>query len=199
MMLIVLLLLLALSDIICVHHHGIHENNNDGIWNNPILPPGFIDLVSKVPIGTPGTKVPSYPLKEKLITRNLWLGFKHIPSSESELHPHIIEFIGKARNQSWNVHMLGHQEQLNFLETYYPNSSLVWAYQAIHSQVYHHHHHFHHYYYHYCHHPSSSTSSSSLSSSSYRLEYQLVIYGDMLHYMHLEDYTWMMIQTFKQN
>ena len=74
-------------------------------------------------------------MKEKHITRNLWLGFKNIPSSESELHPHIIDFIGRARNQSWNVHMLGHQEQLRFLETYYPNSSLVWAYQAIHSQV----------------------------------------------------------------
>lgn len=31
--------------------------------------------------------------------------------------------------------MLGHEEQLQFLQIYYPNSSLVWAYQTIHSQV----------------------------------------------------------------
>lgn len=151
MLLLILLLLILFIQVPGIHHHGIHENGHDGIWNNPILPPGqntllycyyyyyyykgFLDLVSKVPTGTNGTKVSDHPLKEKLITRNLWLGFKHIPSSESDLNAHIVDFIDKARNQSWNVHMLGHQEQLNFLETYYPNSSLVWAYQTIHSQV----------------------------------------------------------------
>jgi len=91
--------------------------------------------MSQLPIATPGTKISDKQLIQKHITRNIWLGFKNIPKSESELHPHIKDFIDRARNQSWNVYMLGHEEQLQFLQTYYPNSSLVWAYQTIHSQV----------------------------------------------------------------
>lgn len=30
----------------CIHHHGIHENNNEGLWSNPILSPGqFIQIL----------------------------------------------------------------------------------------------------------------------------------------------------------
>ena len=38
---ILILLSLLLYPNNSIHHHGIHENNNDGIWNNPILSSGI--------------------------------------------------------------------------------------------------------------------------------------------------------------
>ena len=42
-MILLVLLIFFIKDVVIVislHHHGIHSN--DGIWNNPIIPPGNI-------------------------------------------------------------------------------------------------------------------------------------------------------------
>lgn len=43
--------------------------------------------------------------------------------------------IDRAKTLNWAIHMLGHDEQLQFLQKYYPKTSLLWAYQTIHPEA----------------------------------------------------------------
>jgi hypothetical protein len=69
---------------------------------------------------------------DKLIPRNIWLGFKKVPSDDA-MSSNLKALVSKAALDGWTVHMLGHHQQLQFMETFYPNTSILWAFKNIHS------------------------------------------------------------------
>jgi hypothetical protein len=71
----------------------------------------------------------------KLIDRNVWVAFKNKPASLDALDEELTTIIQRARNDSWNVYLLGHEEQMRFFEVYYANTSLLWAVKVLSSEA----------------------------------------------------------------
>jgi hypothetical protein len=65
------------------------------------------------------------------IARNVWVAFKNKPGSLEQLDEELYNIIQNSRKEGWNVYLLGHDEQVNFIERYYPNTSLLWAVKTI--------------------------------------------------------------------
>ena len=102
----------------------------------PHLPRSF-PLVFNMPSVTKNnftmsTRDPSEPpLVRKIIPRNIWIAFKTKPQSLDDLGEEHIQFIQQVRAAGWNVYMLGHDEQIKFMEKYYANTSTLWAIKMI--------------------------------------------------------------------
>ena len=68
----------------------------------------------------------------KLIQRNMWISFRTRPESLDELGDELVNMITRARADGWNVYCMGHEQQMLFMEMYYPNTSILWAIKQIH-------------------------------------------------------------------
>ena len=68
----------------------------------------------------------------KHIPRLMWISFKTRPESLEDTSEELATMINHARKDGWTVYCLGHVEQLQFMEMYYPETSLLWAIKQIH-------------------------------------------------------------------
>lgn len=68
----------------------------------------------------------------KHIPRLMWISFKTRPESIDDISDELVSVINRARQEGWTVYCLGHVEQMQFLEIYYPETSLLWAAKMIH-------------------------------------------------------------------
>jgi Glycosyltransferase sugar-binding region containing DXD motif len=104
-------------------------------WNSPLLPPLAVLSTFNSPVlhnRSVSVSSSGRTLVPKKIPRSVWIGFRDKPTNDSVLHPHIISFRDRAVNDSWKVNMLGNKEQLEFMELFWPNTSVLWAYKVIH-------------------------------------------------------------------
>ena len=72
---------------------------------------------------------------QKRIPRKIWIGMKRKPNSTSFLPSHLQELGTNAQRDGWEMYVLGHAEQLQFLEDYYANTSVLWAYNIMHPKL----------------------------------------------------------------
>lgn len=66
-----------------------------------------------------------------IISKNVWISFKMKPNSTDDIDEELKNVIYNARMEGWHVYLLGHEEQINFFEYYFPNTSLLWAVKEI--------------------------------------------------------------------
>lgn len=83
-------------------------------WTSAVLPPASAP-----------------PLRPKLIPRNVFIAFRNRPESSTILDEEILRFINGTRYDGWNLYLYGHAEQMEFMERYYANTSLLWAIKLI--------------------------------------------------------------------
>lgn len=113
-------------------------------YNSPILPHDFDSLVSSNPYISSlfqdslnnSTEFRYQPNKiAKKIPRHMWISFYSIPMNLSMMSDHVRTSVLNYPLDGWNVHLLGHEEQYEFMKTYYQNTSLLWAFEHIHSNA----------------------------------------------------------------
>ena len=97
-------------------------------WNFPLIPrhlPNVSELMFNNP--QPG-------FENKLIPRHLWMAFKDVPK-ESEMKDYLRKMFKKNSERNWTIHLADNDQKLNFMEKYFNNTSLLWAYKIIHPKV----------------------------------------------------------------
>ena len=72
---------------------------------------------------------------KKRIPRKIWIGMKTRPNNTSSLPSHVTELGSMAHNDGWELYVLGHTEQREFLENYFANTSVLWAYNIVHPKL----------------------------------------------------------------
>lgn len=55
----------------------------------------------------------------------MWIGYRKAPE---KLSPHMSEMVTK--NPLWKIHAWGLEERSEFMETYFANTSVLWAIKA---------------------------------------------------------------------
>lgn len=70
----------------------------------------------------------------KHIPRHLWIGFKKIPSKE-ERSSYLNSVIDRAESANWTIHLMDDVATDNFMEKYFANTSVHWAYNIINPEV----------------------------------------------------------------
>ena len=100
-------------------------------FNNPVFPASIPPLDTKLFATNYSTPL-KFNESTKNIPRTLWISFKERPVSLDDVGEELGTMITQARNEGWTVYTMGHQEQIKFIELYYPNTSLLWAVNNIH-------------------------------------------------------------------
>jgi mannosyltransferase OCH1-like enzyme len=98
-------------------------------WNYPILPSDTNSILTNNNTHSNGALFSEK--MEKLIPRKIWVGVREKPQNDSSLPPHLKEMFSRAKNDSWEVNILENREQLEFMEKYWSNTSVLWAYKII--------------------------------------------------------------------
>ena len=72
---------------------------------------------------------------KKRIPRKIWIGMKTRPTNSSLLPSHLQELGSISQRDGWEMYVLGNAEQLQFLQHYYANTSVIWAYNIMHPRL----------------------------------------------------------------
>ena len=68
------------------------------------------------------------------IPKTVWISFKYIPQP-SDMPDHLQKFITRAKKSGWGVNLMGKDDQANFMNTFYANTSVLWAFNLIHADA----------------------------------------------------------------
>jgi hypothetical protein len=115
---------LILYDLIWLSQPNEEVNALSSPWNLPVIPDNFHDLINA------NGDLYAKPSADKLIPRNMWIGFREIPP-ESRMYPHMKEMIAIAQQSRWKVHLIDDHAMDDFMYSFYRNSSIYWAFQMI--------------------------------------------------------------------
>ncbi len=99
---------------------GLNTDKNIEPWNLPLLPTYEIEIGDEFK-NTLGKKIP----------RHLWMAFKDIPKPEDR-PDYLTRMFNKNVALNWTLHLADNTDKMNFMEKYYNNTSLLWAYKIIH-------------------------------------------------------------------
>ena len=97
----------------------------------PVFPAQFPDIFNDTDTATNWTSAKMKNTIEKAIPRNVFISFKSKPASSNDLDEELNKFINMSTHEGWNVYLHGHAEQIQFMERYYANTSLLWAIKLI--------------------------------------------------------------------
>ena len=70
---------------------------------------------------------------KKKIPRLLWISYRHAPTNLTDLTWYMRDVV--ARNPMWDVYLYGDYEQKQFMNVYFANTSILWAYTKINPKV----------------------------------------------------------------
>lgn len=68
------------------------------------------------------------------IPKNIWISFKYVPAPD-QMPEHLQKFISRARSTGWKINLMGKDDQSQFMSTLYANTSVLWAFNLIHSDA----------------------------------------------------------------
>lgn len=89
-------------------------------WDLPLMP----ESIPSYPNYT-AAEIASNSNYTNKIPRLMWIQHRNVPA---KLKSHVIEMMTK--NPLWKVHNWGHAETVDFMETYFANTSVLWAIKA---------------------------------------------------------------------
>jgi mannosyltransferase OCH1-like enzyme len=90
----------------------------------PLLPTNFESLATELYGNC------SRPTDKK-IPRNFWLSFREVPADDKIPH-HLVEILARTRLDGWGINMVDNYAKDQFMEKYFPNTSILHAYHNIH-------------------------------------------------------------------
>lgn len=92
-------------------------------WDFPVLP----SSTARVPVADFG---------DKLIPRHLWLTFRDAPKRNHNVTGNNVDaLVQRQVAQNWTIHMCDDVCALTFMRTAFAGTSLLWAYESIHSRL----------------------------------------------------------------
>ena len=121
-------LLLLLSLVLCANRTCTPQPNEASL---PVFPAQFPDIFNDTDTVTNWTVAKVKKTNEKAIPRNVFVSFKTKPAAQNDLDDELNKFINTSIHEGWNVYLHGHAEQIQFMERYYANTSLLWAIKLI--------------------------------------------------------------------
>lgn len=92
-------------------------------WNLPVFPSVLPDYSSMLENS-----------KGKSIPRHLWMAFKSIPPQE-ERSNFLTMFLDRAASHNWTIHLVDNAATDLFMDTYFNNTSIQWAYHMINPEI----------------------------------------------------------------
>ncbi len=66
--------------------------------------------------------------EDKKIPRNFWVSFREVPPFD-QLPDYILEMANRNMADNWKIMFLDNPAQEEFLERYFPGTSVLWAYR----------------------------------------------------------------------
>ncbi len=105
-------------------------------WDLPLVPPSskWQELEKRFADTLPKSHSYFDKAYKKKIPRSVWIAFAEKPTNAT-MKPHIQKMITKNEANQWVFHLQGNAEKLEFMETFFANTSTLWAYKAIHPRV----------------------------------------------------------------
>lgn len=102
------------------------------VSNEEILPPPYVPFNISIVTSSNFTTNAFFQNESfKLIPRNVWIAFKTRPESLDDIGNSLNDFMNRSRHDGWNVYLLGHEEQMKFMDIYFANTSINWFLQRI--------------------------------------------------------------------
>lgn len=92
-------------------------------WNLPVLPATLPDY--------------HFMLENSLgkhIPRHMWMGFKTIPKPE-ERSTYLTTVLERAAKANWTIHLMDDKSTDDFMDKYFANTSINWAYRMINPEI----------------------------------------------------------------
>jgi hypothetical protein len=111
-------------------------------WELPVLPLNFDALItSRENLVKTHTNISGAPT-DRLIPRNLWIAFRHVPQKllsifdaqppQSADNSSLMGMMVAAKQVGWSINLMdGDVAEDLFMETYFPDTSYLWAYNSI--------------------------------------------------------------------
>ena len=95
-------------------------------WHNRVVPD--VDS-SPIPLPPPSRKqtINNTSTYKKKIPQILWIGFRTSPTADNETREHILTMF--KTNPNWTVYLYGNDEEHAFMEHYFANTSILWAFK----------------------------------------------------------------------
>lgn len=118
-----LLFILVISSRLLIIHADIQYLKTPSPWDQPLLP-----INPK--------EYPNYTISnenDNKIPKLIWIGFRKAPEVNQSLPAHILKLI--KNNLDWKFHLWGNEEEHNFMETYFANTSILWAFKQVNPAV----------------------------------------------------------------
>ena len=101
-------------------------------WQSPVVP----DVASRhIPLPTPSRKQTNNNTTtyKKKIPQILWIGFRTAPTADNETRDHILTMF--KTNPNWSVYLYGNDEEHAFMEHYFANTSILWAFKQANPKI----------------------------------------------------------------
>ena len=88
-------------------------------WDLPVFP------------STLDNKVQNNTFIGQGIPKKVWVAMREKPKSDSELPEHLQKLFERARTDGWESSVMSNEDQLAFMEEYWPDTSTLWAFKVI--------------------------------------------------------------------
>lgn len=101
-------------------------------WQNRVVP----DVASShIPLPPPSRKQTTNNTStyKKKIPQILWIGFRTAPTADNETREHILTMF--KTNPNWTVYLYGNDEEHAFMEHYFANTSILWAFKQANPKI----------------------------------------------------------------
>ncbi len=111
-------------------------------WELPVFPPNFdsltLDAAVRMKTNVNISAVPT----DRLIPRNLWIAFRKVPPNLMSIFmdnppapaetKSLMQMMIDAKKAGWSINLMnGDEAEDLFMETYFPDTSYLWAYNSI--------------------------------------------------------------------
>lgn len=99
-----------------MHSVSIVEAVN--LWDQPVFPSSLENMDFEIG-------------KKDGIPKKVWVGRRKKPISDSELPEYLQKLFERARADGWEPSVMSNEDQLAFMEEYWPGTSTLWAFKVI--------------------------------------------------------------------
>lgn len=100
----------------------------------PHYPPPVYARREKLFISTLNLTEDTAVYNNSLIPKHVWISFRYVPSRD-QMADHLKKFIERAVSDGWKINLMGKDDQAEFMETFFFNTSTLWAFKLIHEDA----------------------------------------------------------------
>lgn len=93
-------------------------------WDLPVFPSTAFESMKGFNASNTVPKIHKIP-------RHIWISMSRVPKSRTQYALHVQKLIEREEPHNWTIHLVNNEDQLQFMEDHYANTSTLWAFKQI--------------------------------------------------------------------